>query len=172
MTWEKVENAIARAVRIASGLSESQVLWDYHDGARPTDKPFIAMHIASDQLTSDRPEVSQVYDSTRGKIVATYLYNRELLVRLVAYGKANAGAYSTRAVLAETQNALSNESVKRHLDEAGLALIDRGNISAAPVLFDSSWENRSIVELRFRLRDFSQEALDYVASVGTSGTYT
>lgn len=172
MSWEAVEVAIARAVRVASGLGEAQILWDYHDGVRPSDKPFIAMHVASDQLTSTKPEVSQVYDASRGKIVQTHLYNRELLVRLVCYGKANGGSTSTRAILAETQNALSLEGARQFLDAANLALIDRGNISVAPVLFDSSWENRSILELRFRLRDFAQETLDYVASVETSGTYT
>ena len=172
MSWEAVDGAITKAIRAASGLDLNQVFWDYHDGVRPTDKPFIAMHIASDQLTAARAEVSQVYDSSRGKIVATYLYNRELLVRLVCYGKSNAGSYATRAILAETQNALSAERVKQYFDAANIALIDRGSISVAPVLFDSSWENRSILELRFRLRDFSQETLDYVASVETSGTYT
>lgn len=169
-TWRDVEIAIVRACRLAVGASESQMVFDFQPAQRPAGKPFFTLHITNDVTSEPFPELRIESDDETSTI--THLVNRVLSVRVSAYGQGMYGDFSARAQLTILQMGLGAQECKSILEHAGLALIDRGSIQHLPVLLDTAYESRAVVELQFGLRDFVRETVANVATVETEGTYT
>jgi hypothetical protein len=172
LSFPIIESALVAFIETASGLTGKVAL------AMQT-APQLAMPYATVRITGPRPaggpwpRIIQSYDAAQpvGQEVSLQaVVDEELTVSIQLFTPLTFGAASARALMAQLRMALALQSTLDPLRDAGLALVDVGDIHDLSAILETAFQGRAALDLRFLVADDLTERTGYVGSVGVSGT--
>ncbi len=136
--WETLKDTLHGWAVAQSGYDTAKVIWAEENTPQPT-LPYLSLKIAS---------LVQVKDDFNGEPdengIALVSGDREFTLEVKAFGG------DTFPVLEKLRNSLQKFEVRLALPE-GLAYIDSAGILAANELVDTTYEQRAVMTLRFRI---------------------
>ncbi|MCK5318362.1 MAG: hypothetical protein KAJ55_10620 [Anaerolineales bacterium] len=166
---EAKEEAIFDFIVAASGLAESQVIWDKQDiaGSRKAVKPaldYITMNISAGPSSQGAPELKY-------KELDTYEmpFRRAFTLTINVYS--NLGWISLAHAIASAKDLESKRSILRL---AGISILDHSDILDISELLDTKHEGRATVDLFLSdcvVRDDITGEIHKVGLTGTTGDF-
>lgn len=168
-TWEEVETAIVAWVKAGSGLADGKVLLG-NQGESSPDGAYIEVKIDG-PFPFGQPVVEHFFDGARPagqELEERTTVSAEITVSLQAFGRYGTdatGSATGRAILAKTQLALELASIRDALNDAGLGLVDKGNVIDLSKTYGADFESRGSLDLRFSLKQSASEFTTYIETV-------
>ena len=168
--WATIEDTIISTISQAV-VDPYPVYWEYQNHER-AEVPFVTVHLLSDTVlgsVDDYAVTDTLAPSGGDEITFSVMSQRELVVRVSAFTE-GVVRESSRAILFRIKARLALPSVLEALACGGLALVDRGVIQHIPVLLDTVYESRSVMEIRFRMCEAVEETNTYIETVESDGS--
>lgn len=171
MDLATLQTALVTWVKGATGL-EDVYMADQNGPSIDTqgEDPWATLRLAQLVSPAGGDEVTRADDDTQ--LAITVRSFPVLVVGLQTYSPKAAGTNSALDLAAQCRLALSLPSVRRALSVAGMSLGSIGVVSAVPVVMETKWRGRAVLELRFNVRDDVSETLGYIGSVSGAVNFT
>lgn len=167
INWPNIEDALRTWVLTSTQYAQGRVIWQDQSGTRPAGD-VIAMRITGvaslggpDEITSQdsigRPAGEEIELKVEG--------HREFVCQLSAYAANTTGANSGLAALSKCQAGVLLPSVQGIFDGVHIAAFDVGNVQNVTTLWDTVYESRALLEVRFYARDSVSEYTTFIEEV-------
>lgn len=146
-----IENALygwAHAV-----LPSVPIIWYHQNAPRPT-VPYIALHL---ETINSVGVDAQLFPGTDGKVEV--VGNRDFILLVQGIGNASMDFLET------LKSSLEKPTVQFALRQAGIVFVDRMAVACISELVDSRWEERNILDLKFRFAQTDKDDPGYFTKV-------
>ena len=179
MNLTAIENAIHAEIVTASGLAGDRVIYENQGGDVLGSRDLITINATQDGFSSPAPATPS--QTTRDN--PTPSAGAELLIgtkreveftwRLTFYAGAVSGSSSAHARLVDVVTRLGLDEVTLRLEQANIALFDVAapGVRSVPVVLETEYESRAIVDLRFRTIDEIETAATNIETVEFTTDY-
>jgi hypothetical protein len=158
---DPIRSALRAWVLQVTALSDGKVIWARQNAPRPK-PPYV--------LLNDRVALARVglgdeerLTNTPGEIL--HVGQRRMTLSVNVYG------LDAHSLAEQIQEGLELYSVRELLTDAGLAVIDRGQVLDLSGLLEANFEERSQLDVIFGLTSTQSENVGWIESVETTGTY-
>lgn len=168
--WQRAETAIVSWVRgaLAGAVPGLTVAWAYQTNVFAAVVPPAVVLAFSSLAGVDRGEARQFLDENADTGIeieerTTRYWLATLLVEIRTANVDVTGAVSPHALATQLLTDLRRDDVQEALQLAGLGLVDDGEIEFEPELYQSVWQPRATVPVRFYVATVSTDRTGYLA---------
>lgn len=174
MTWAQLETAFVNWVKASTGLAGAAVRLSDQNAPSAFPGPSAVVKVG-DSHSLGVDEVTHDYDAGRPlgqEIVFSTKGIREVTVSVSFFTPTTTGNATARAMATQAQDALSLPSQRAALNQAGIGILDLGDVRWVPVVDSGVWYGQAVLELRCVLRQTATEATGYIQTVESTTTIT
>lgn len=168
-SWVDAEDALRAWVVAATSLLDASVVFGEQNGTRPPTGPQIIITLGNvNSLGVD--EYVQVEEDIGAHTVDFEARGvREVMVQFRAYSPDATGDSTARALLSQVQLRSSFDSIRQALNNAGLGLLELGEVQNLPRVVNAGWESQANLECRFCVVQTATETIPYIELVNGDG---
>lgn len=149
MSWEDVEDAMQKAVALASRLPSDHVIWSYQNVNEPTEPHIIIKFGGAITIGTDRIATSQDLDRPNGQEMKQEVRGvREVPFELQAFTTTTTGSSAARHMLELVRTRLRLPSIRYGLRNVGLSPFDPGPVNWVPDIPAAKFRGRAVCTIR------------------------
>lgn len=176
--WGAIEIALHDEVETALGTTGARVVWDYQSGDRvenSTGTPFFASLRLDGMVPNWAPDYIVTNNASPPpgfeiKLAASAPTDATLTINI--FSKTATGSNAARSLAEKVSQFFARESAIERLDQAGIAIIDRGPVLSVPTVLETKYESRASFTVRFSVRSGDEENTTYIQTVDWDVTYS
>lgn len=167
MSWEDIENAVHKAVCLASGYASDKVVWSFQNYNAPT-LDYINLTFGGEialgqdwiRITQDltRPAGQEIKLDVRGV--------REVPLQIEVFTEDVYGNSAARRIAEQVRTKLRLDGVRYGLRKAGLSPFDSDSVQWVPDIATANFRGRAVVTIRCYVPVMDcYEYVGYIATV-------
>lgn len=171
-----LENTIQTLIATAAGLAGNLVVWENQDNPRLT-APYLSLR------SEDLPRLGSVENSVRDnpspsagqEILLKSKSEAEFEIYVSAFSLhsvSSASLPSATAMLHALRQTIEGETLGSAMEAAGLTLVSLGAIRNLPRVLETQYQGRATLVLKFRISDELEEAITYIQTAESFGTFS
>lgn len=166
MSWTDIEDAVHKAVCLASGFASDQVVWSFQDRNAP-DLDYIVLSFGGEmQVGRDWTHIEQDLTRPAGQeIRLNHSGIREVALQLEVFTSAVYGDDAARRVAELIRSKLRMDSVRYGLNRAGVSPFDSDPVQWVPDIPTARFRGRAVLTVRCYVPSNVFEDVGYIARV-------